>query len=115
MTANLGTRTSHLAAGLRAYSNASLSAQATGWSSVDVLLPGIMALAAVALGLVLAPRVSWPIADEAFYAGPAFRLAQTGLLLLEPEVQPSLVMLVAWGALFAGHDARASRADPPPC
>ncbi|HLH25397.1 MAG TPA: glycosyltransferase family 39 protein [Chloroflexota bacterium] len=54
-----------------------------------------------AVGLVVLPRISIPLLDEAFYVIPAIRLAETGHLLLEPSIQPSLVSQVVWGALFS--------------
>jgi 4-amino-4-deoxy-L-arabinose transferase-like glycosyltransferase len=70
------------------------------WLGPDVLVAGITVAVSLALGVALMPRIDFPIHDEAFYAGPALRLAQTGELLLPAEVQPSLVALVVWGAGF---------------
>src|SRR5215212_1819768 len=100
MISSFGSRAIRLAATVRAYSDSIPVGRRTWVFSPDVLLPGIMALVTLTLGIFLVPRLDWPISDETFYAGPAFRFAQTGQLLLEPEVQPSLVTQAAWGALF---------------
>jgi 4-amino-4-deoxy-L-arabinose transferase-like glycosyltransferase len=68
--------------------------------SLDILVGSAAVAAVVSLGLLVLPRLTFPLQDEVHYVGPTVWLAETGRLVVPDGLSPSLIALVGWGAVF---------------
>jgi 4-amino-4-deoxy-L-arabinose transferase-like glycosyltransferase len=67
---------------------------------VDLVIGGVAAAVVLGLGLLVLPRLAFPLLDEVFYVGPTVWLAETGQLVMPAAITTSFVALAAWGAVF---------------